>query len=356
MQLKCIIAHNPTGNINEIFLFLHPYVEHKSRSNDSCADSIKAVIYLSVLLRNFYIVETLVGVLQTFGILLTYRWAKSSGITHCRLLPDACLLGRTDINQEREQELAGHKGKLASIKQGLFRCSRSSLVLNSVIFLPEKHSLPLYEMLTSPSIKKNGPLPNMYAIRVTNWLRSATTSSVVLAARWFGVVKRTTGTATSGFVERWKGGNLQHFYPKILTSTQHAEGPDKFIGYPAVVPRYTRRHALQRQIRALTQSDFQTQDSWTVFFVAHRHAMVSGSPAAILMMWKIMEHQYKEGNVSLTLDQIRRQFKSDYGVSITQESAEAAKPFTVPTWQEQEEEVVYALQRSRHSLSLDFAN
>ncbi|KAJ7637227.1 hypothetical protein B0H17DRAFT_1149554 [Mycena rosella] len=35
--------------------------------------------------------------------------------------------GWTGINQEREQELAGHKGQLVSVKQGLFRRSRSSL-------------------------------------------------------------------------------------------------------------------------------------------------------------------------------------------------------------------------------------
>ncbi|KAJ7782281.1 hypothetical protein DFH07DRAFT_764449 [Mycena maculata] len=57
LQLKRIIAHDPTGNghIKELFLFVHPYLEHKGRYTDSCPGTMKVFLYYCELLQNFYV-------------------------------------------------------------------------------------------------------------------------------------------------------------------------------------------------------------------------------------------------------------------------------------------------------------
>ncbi|KAJ7642175.1 hypothetical protein FB45DRAFT_1000539 [Roridomyces roridus] len=67
--LKRIIAHDPTGNgrVTEVFLFEHPYVTHEFRLSAAAPDGLKAWIYMTILLRNFCIVDTLLGILQAFN-------------------------------------------------------------------------------------------------------------------------------------------------------------------------------------------------------------------------------------------------------------------------------------------------
>ncbi|KAJ7658794.1 hypothetical protein DFH06DRAFT_1195909 [Mycena polygramma] len=63
-----IVAHDPTGNgrVKTIFLFAHPYLEYETRHTDAAPDMVKAILYWKILFRNFYIVETLRGVLDAY--------------------------------------------------------------------------------------------------------------------------------------------------------------------------------------------------------------------------------------------------------------------------------------------------
>jgi hypothetical protein len=66
LQLKRIIAHDPTGNrrVKELFLFVHPYIEHEYRYSEEAPDLLKAFLYHALLLRNFCIVDTLHAILE----------------------------------------------------------------------------------------------------------------------------------------------------------------------------------------------------------------------------------------------------------------------------------------------------
>lgn len=67
-----LIEQNPTGNLRmkEPYLFIHPYAAHESRTSKAAPDVLKGYIYHSVLLRNFYIVDTLIGILEAYVRLL----------------------------------------------------------------------------------------------------------------------------------------------------------------------------------------------------------------------------------------------------------------------------------------------
>jgi hypothetical protein len=68
LQPKRIIAHDPTGNrrVKELFLFVHPYIEHEYRHSDEAPDLLKAFLYCALLYRNFCIVDTLNGILEAY--------------------------------------------------------------------------------------------------------------------------------------------------------------------------------------------------------------------------------------------------------------------------------------------------
>ncbi|KAJ7259691.1 hypothetical protein C8J57DRAFT_1720279 [Mycena rebaudengoi] len=67
--LERIIAYDPTATFRGKgpFIFVHPYIEHRSRTSDSCPAVLKAFLYYGALLRNYYIVETLFGILETYN-------------------------------------------------------------------------------------------------------------------------------------------------------------------------------------------------------------------------------------------------------------------------------------------------
>ncbi|KAF8188474.1 hypothetical protein K438DRAFT_1972175 [Mycena galopus ATCC 62051] len=66
--LKRIVAHDPTGNgrVKGLYLFTHPYVDHEMRHTEDAPDHLKCYMYGVALLRNYYIVETLYGILQAY--------------------------------------------------------------------------------------------------------------------------------------------------------------------------------------------------------------------------------------------------------------------------------------------------
>ncbi|KAJ7259737.1 hypothetical protein C8J57DRAFT_1638813 [Mycena rebaudengoi] len=67
--LECIIAYDPTATFRGKgpFIFVHPCIEHRSRTSDSCPAILKAYLYHGALLRNYYIMETLFGILETYN-------------------------------------------------------------------------------------------------------------------------------------------------------------------------------------------------------------------------------------------------------------------------------------------------
>ncbi|KAJ6600561.1 hypothetical protein DFH09DRAFT_1303013 [Mycena vulgaris] len=107
------------------------------------------------------------------------------------------------------------------------------------------------------------------------------------------------------------------------------EKPDDFIGCPKAVQGLT-------------------------VLVVRRRAMPSGSLSAVYMMLSIVDREsaQREGSLGLTLEQVRRQFETEYRVSTAEAARRAADEFTSPTAQEPEEEWPYLQQRMARAASL----
>ncbi|KAJ6532143.1 hypothetical protein DFH09DRAFT_1326270 [Mycena vulgaris] len=80
--------------------------------------------------------------------------------------------------------------------------------------------------------------------------------------------------------------------------------------------------------------------------------MASRSLAAVYMMLSIVESVQREGSLDLTLEQVRRQFETEYRVSTTEAARRAANEIAPPTAQELEEKWFYLQQRMAHEASL----
>jgi hypothetical protein len=67
-QLKRIVVHDPTANgcVRELYLFSHPFVEREFALSDDAPDKERAFVTSMVILRNFYIVEALIGILEAY--------------------------------------------------------------------------------------------------------------------------------------------------------------------------------------------------------------------------------------------------------------------------------------------------
>ncbi|KAJ7041365.1 hypothetical protein C8F04DRAFT_1391181 [Mycena alexandri] len=97
--LKAIVAHDPTGNgsVKSLYLFAHPAIDREYFYVDdpSFSDDWGALGYLRIIQRNFYIVQTLLGILKAHSVKLCRKYLrghhwKDEGITlkkcgKCRL-------------------------------------------------------------------------------------------------------------------------------------------------------------------------------------------------------------------------------------------------------------------------------
>ncbi|KAK7007853.1 MYND-type domain-containing protein [Favolaschia claudopus] len=66
---RAIIAHDDTGDrcLKTLFLFQHPAIDIEYPDDPSASDLEKATRYLRLVLRTFFIVETLLGILEEFN-------------------------------------------------------------------------------------------------------------------------------------------------------------------------------------------------------------------------------------------------------------------------------------------------
>ncbi|KAJ7676577.1 hypothetical protein DFH06DRAFT_1168555 [Mycena polygramma] len=325
MRLKRIMAHDPTGNrrVKELYLFVHPYVEHEYRYSDEAPDIVKGFLYHCLLLRNFCIADTLIGILEAYTNLPT---------------PPMIPMKSYNRQHDEERESRKQRARTATRKYNLHKTVDGSQCreqkLNVVIGCSRCHKKAEPGML-----KRCGRCQLLWYC-----------SSACQKNDW---------------PDHKKICGKEIFDPQLFAPTP--EGPDEFIGCPTAADGYTRTPALWRQIWYLSKPDsqrsfyhFDTTPKHTrsiivknppgareVFLVARRRAMASGSVPAIHMMFTIIKYGEVDGVTiyDLTVDQIRRQFEMEYRIELTPGAIQTAEPFIPPTVEELKEEREFLQQR-----------
>ncbi|KAJ7184970.1 hypothetical protein C8R46DRAFT_1300677 [Mycena filopes] len=357
--LKRLIDHDPTGDgsVKEPFFFAHPYVDCELRCPGSASDILKARVHLTVLIRNLCIVHTLLGTLKA----------------HCNLPVRELALSKP-VRNRTDQE-----------KQETRRCTRN---LTTAL---EMSGFPVEELKSHSEAQV---LYSCVSCKNTSKARNA----MRVCGKCFVARYCSPECQRKDWPEHKKLSGLRAFDPNLFVPIHHS--PKRFIGRPDPVDGFVRSSALWRQIAALSASDSQTQDyhvgftfqllylprnsyflakfqlnltglplpeefrpksanartrsiriehppgAQIVFLVARRRAMASGSLAAVQMMVDIVGALYVAQLVSLTPDQIRRQFAIEYGAKITrEEGVVGAGPWMWPTKQELDEERAFLKQR-----------
>ncbi|KAJ7610546.1 hypothetical protein DFH06DRAFT_1246058 [Mycena polygramma] len=320
--LMRLIEHDPTGNglVKELFLFSHPYTDHEFRHTEAAPDMVKANLHYAVLLRNYYIVETLRGILDVYDKVPARVIRVAKLYYHPR-------------NEECDE---GKREFSAGIKRSGLRVDQSQCKENAAV--------AEYVCFACFHTKDRSELKECGRCRLVRYC-----SSECQKKDW---------------KEHKKVCGQTRFDPAFLTPT--IPRPAEFIGCPPRVDGYLRTPALWRQIGYLSKPDSQTQDyhinlerdrtrsvriislpgTQLIFLVARRRAMASGDPAAANKMLDILRDMWTHGMLNLTPQQIWRQFETEYRVKILDGvGVVGAGRFAAPTQVELDEERAFQDQR-----------
>ncbi|KAJ7764220.1 hypothetical protein B0H16DRAFT_1718159 [Mycena metata] len=325
-MLKHLVDHDPTGNrrVKELLIFSHPYTDHQFRHTDGASDTIKATLYLSVILRNYYIVETLMGTLEAYA---------SRYIALARKLLTSSLASKArSATETRKQDKRTFDAEFKASGQ---------YVDNSQC--KEEAAIAVYACYGCRLPKERDLLKSCGRCRLLTP---------------HGECAKNDWKSHKKFCGR------ESFDPALLVPTP--DPPSYFIGCPDPAGGFIRTSALWRQIGYLSKPDSQVQDyhfnlapdhtrscrilyppgAQIIFLVARRRAMADGSPAAVNKMFAILRDGCLRGDFNLTLQLISHQLETEYRVKIEGTAGVVgAGAFASPTKRELEEEREYRRQR-----------
>ncbi|KAF7332857.1 hypothetical protein MVEN_02390700 [Mycena venus] len=323
--LKRLIEHDPTGNghIKTLFLFTHPYITKNEFYSEGAPDYTKALFYDSTLLRNYYLLETLRGILEA------YYDIPAQPVQPAKMTSHHCPFHRAP----EEQPAVVAATKASGIRVDSSQCK-------------EEAAIAEYACYSCKHKKGRDELKSCGRCRLVRYC-----SSECQKKDW---------------PQHKKYCGVTRFDPTLLMPAPDSERTNEFIGCPAPVKGYFRTPALWRQIEYLSKPDSQLQDyhfdvgpdrtrsiavvhppgSQLLFLVARRRAMASGDPAAVNVMIGVIKFMWSHGMVDLTPEQIRGQFEREYRVKVPEVGGVVgAGPFEPPTEQEMKEEKEYQRQR-----------
>ncbi|KAJ7881936.1 hypothetical protein B0H13DRAFT_931016 [Mycena leptocephala] len=327
-MLKRLSAHDPTASrrVNTLFLFAHPLINDDI--DDLGTDWISGMSYYSTLFRNYYIVETLRGVLEAYHDIPVYPVEPAKLVSHHHS-PKTALAD--------DQPSIGRIGP--AIKRMGVRVDQSQC--------KEEAAIAKYACYTCRRAKDRNELKHCGKCLLVRYC--------------------STECQKKDWPDHKKICGVTRFDPALLMPT--AERLVEFIGCPAAINGYIRTPSLRRQIESLSMPDSQFQDyhfdngpngrtrsirvmhppgAQIVFLVARRRAMASGDPAAVNMMLGIIHFMWCHNLVKLTPEQIRGQFERDYRVKIGETGGVVGvgpTDFKLPTKLETDEEREFQRQR-----------
>ncbi|KAJ6586021.1 hypothetical protein B0H19DRAFT_1060192 [Mycena capillaripes] len=329
--LKRIAVHDPTGDgcVRELYLFFHPFVEREFALSDDAPDKERASVSSIVIQRNFYIVQTLTGILEAYHDVIPSHHPRA----------------RTSATLRTEERREARKTARAEASKGTYRADDSQIKEDATV--GKNACASCYKMTD-----KRAELKKCSRCQLT-WYCSR-----------FNILRKSLGTANGTIGTLIKSCGKHHFEPEVLAPK--SKGPKVFIGCPDSEPGFVRSPALWRQIKFLGEDDSQTQvyhasgeknykhtlsldlgylsDRQRIFLVARRRAMASGSLSAVALMLQMLQDQQRDSEYT-TPEGIQRQLEREYRVDLSPAALARAPPFAPPTREEWEEEGLYCEQR-----------
>ncbi|KAJ7065735.1 hypothetical protein C8F01DRAFT_751581 [Mycena amicta] len=332
-MLKAILAHD-SGNsrARSLFFFSHPCVESEAKSAPNAPEIVKALLYQNVILRNSYIVETLLGVLDA----------------HLGVAPRPLQRGHmgappkdekhSENRRQREENLRA-SNKLAKEKGYRFDESQRREVMATAQYACAG--------CRSPQERLD--------------LKRCSKCQFV----WYC----STECQTRHWKEHKRICGLNRFDPAAVAPDASDPTPE-FIGCPPAAPGFLRSPALLRQIWYLSKDDsLLAEYHWerslersrsfqllrvdprirVIFLVARRRAMATGSRTAVAVMLNTIRLPAVTEEWSIPADEMLKQLAREYEVTPFADWAEVkrvAKEFEPVTPLEMQEEVEFI--RRRH--------
>ncbi|KAJ7064480.1 hypothetical protein C8F01DRAFT_1127018 [Mycena amicta] len=334
-MLEGIVAHDPTGNgrVKELYFFKHPSTANEFVAKNNAPEHVKAHLRYAEILRNIFIVKTLVGILEAY------------------------------VGHPREPVLRANIYKPKKSFSETRRKMRQTLRQNfkQVEFYVDQSQSKEHKGSANICAKCHEPSPRGELKRCSRCQMVWYCSSQCQNLDW---------------KEHKRACGLKQFDLDAVAPVP--EGPAEFIGCPAVAQGFIRSPALWLQIWYLSKEDSQLSDyhfdttpghtssfnffqvdpeMQVDFLLARRRAMATGSRAAVAKMLSLIPHAFKFFEITHPLERMRDQLVREYRIAPFADWNEVEKlaaDFDLVGATDQEEEEELKFRKERHEKYIEY--